>query len=244
MQLGGIGLALSLFLPWYSMVVPNLASEGFTIWEFDKTLFWGAVVVAVICVVQPKITSADGMGILFMLVGAAATGALIYKLWISPPIGMDGMQLEGSLKEMAEGFMEAMGVETKPAYGAYIAVAGTAAVMAGGFIGFRLAGDATAPYAHQQESWQSTHGDPYNANQRYVPPAPGQQYVNPPQPAQPQYAGDPNYSQRQIAPDPFAPPPAQAGYYDPVQQQQAQAAQQPAVPPDPFAVPPQQPPQG
>ena len=226
MQLGGIGLALSLFLPWYTMSVPNLASEGFTIWEFDKTLFWGAVVVASICVVQPKITSADGMGILFMIVGAAATAALIYKLWIDTPMGLGGVELEGSLKEMAQGFMDAMGVESKPAYGAFIATAGTAAVMVGGYIGFRSAGDAGAPYVHQQESWQSTHGDPYNANQRYTPPTPGQQYVAPQPPAQPQYAGDPNYSQRQVAPDPFAPPP--------------QPQQQPGVPPDPFAPPPQQ----
>jgi hypothetical protein len=222
-QLGGIGLALSLFLPWYSMVVPNLASEGFTIWEFDKTLFWGAVVVASLCVVQPKITSADGMGILFMLLGAAATGALVYKLWINPPLGMGGMELQGGLKEMAEGMMEAFGIETKPAYGAYIAVAGTAAVAAGGFIGFRMAPD-TASGQYAQESWQSTHGDPYNAQQqRYVRPeeqysAPQQQYMS----QQQQYASQQaNPAQRSIAPDPFAPP----------------AAMQP----DPFAVPPQQP---
>lgn len=216
MQLGGIGLALSLFLPWYALVMPNVASEGFTIYEFDKTMFWGAVVVAILCIVQPKITSPDGMGVLFMLIGAAATGALVYKFWIDPPLGINGVELQGSMKAMAEGMMEAFGVESKPAYGGYIAVAGSAAVMVGGFIGFRSAGEAAQPYQYQQESWQSTHGDPYNARQ----PRSGQQYVAPQQ----QYAAGANVNQRHMAPDPFAPPTAQ---------------------PDPFAVPPQppQPPQ-
>lgn len=138
-RVGGAALAVSVLLPWFALSVEQLASMGFTLRELERNAAILLVIVGVLCMVQPKLGSDDSSAMAYLAIGGLMTAAIVYKVFVSPPGSeyMNGLSVEGvSLKEM----LSAIGIEFKPAYGAFVGVAGAAAIAFGGLIQVRAGG--------------------------------------------------------------------------------------------------------
>lgn len=233
-QFGGLLLLVSLVLPYFAISFAGLGSHGFRLWTLDKGAFVLIAAYGLLAIAQLKMSSRESMALIYLICGGLFTAALVYRIWISPPgstpLGDLGSAVpsggSGSLTvngKSAEGltandFLEAMGIELKASYGAFVAMLGSVFFTVGAFLEFRAVGVAKAAGpAHNMEQAQ-----PVAAGQRYQPPtpqayAPVQAASNvPPDPfARPAQPAAPV-----VPPDPFAPP-----------------AQAPAAPPQPYVPP-------
>lgn len=259
-QFGGFLLLVSLALPYFALSFAGLGSHGFRLWSMDKGAFVLVAAYGLLALAQVKFSSRETAALIYLIVGALFTAALIYKFWISPPGSAPIGDLGGaagsatvngkSIARVSAGeLLKAMGIELKPSYGAYVAMLGSAFFTAGAFIEFRRPGAAAAPVGAPQGAvagapTAAATQQPVSPAQRYQAPIAGQAAnaatvaAVPPDPfAAPQQRPQPPV----IPPDPFAAP--QLRQQQPAQQQPAQqpVQQQPAqqyVPPAPPVPPP------
>lgn len=207
-RFGGALLAFSLVLPFFALSILDFNAVTFRLWTLDKGAFAVIAAFAVFALAQVKLADRDTTALIYMVVGALFTAALVYKLWISPPgsapigdlagadqsVTVNGKSTAVSSISTRE-LLDAIGIHQKATYGAYIATIGAAFVAIAAFL-----------------EWRSSSAEP--AQIAYDPHA--------------QFAGGPEYAQQAYAPQ--VPPPAAA-------QAQAVVPAQPAFAPDPFAPP-------
>jgi hypothetical protein len=228
-RFGGALLAVSLMLPYFAISFAGFAGVSFRLWTVDKGAFVLVAAFALMALAQVPISTRETTALIYLIVGAMFTAAIVYKVWISPPgsapIGdLGGLGGEGSLSINGKGasisslstrdILGAMGIEMKASYGAFVAMVGSAFFTVGAFLDWRGGGTVAAP---------------------------PQQFAQPPQYAAPQaYAGQPTAPQPQAQPqarsfpeDPFAP-----GNTPAAPQPPAQAAPQPPPAAPPQAGPP------
>lgn len=177
-RVGGAALAGSVLLPWFALSVEQLASMGFSLWDLERNAAILLVVVGLLCALQPKLGSDDSSAMAYLALGGLMTAAIVYKVFVSPPGSeyMNGLAVEGvSLKEM----LSAIGIEFKPAIGAYVGVAGAAAIALGGLIQVRAGGtkaalgmsvEEQAAYAALRPQTQMQPAQLAPGQQRYVAP--------------------------------------------------------------------------
>ncbi len=142
-RLGGVALAVSVLLPWFKMEIQQFASMGFSLREIDRNAAIGLALVGAFCAVQPRITAADSSAMIYTIIGVLVTGAIIYKVFVSPPGSgtMTELSLDGvSIKDL----LNSIGIEFNPTYGAFLGIAGAVAITIGSFVDLR-AGGAKAP---------------------------------------------------------------------------------------------------
>jgi hypothetical protein len=215
-QFGGFLLLVSLVLPYFTFSIAGLSGIDGTsqrLWSIDKGAFVLIAAYGLLALSQIRFSDArETVALIYMIIAAIVTAALIYRIWISPPLSgsefkVGGVSLRDALKQI--------GLEWKVGYGAYVAMLGSAFFLIGSFLEWRAAPGAGAV---QPVAQPLVHQPPQQYGQQAYAPQPGaQQQVYEP-PAQPM-----------APPDPFAPPA--------VPGQPAQPAQPTAPPPDPFAPP-------
>lgn len=223
-QFGGFLLLVSLVLPYFTLSIAGISSlpggNGMSqrLWSIDKGAFVLITAYGLLALSQIRFSpSRETVALIYMVVAAIVTAALIYRIWISPPLSGSSFKIGGvSLGDALKQF----GVEWKVGYGAYVAMLGSAFFLVGAFLEWRAApsgGAVQSPaqppvqppaYASQQQFQGQQYGQQQYGQQAYPQSGAEQTYVQPGQPAAP--------------PDPFAPPVEQA---------------QQAAPPDPFAPP-------
>lgn len=194
-QLGGVALAASVLLPWFKLEVEQLTSMGFSLREMDRNAAIGLAVIGSFCAAQPRIAAADASAMIFMVVGLLVTGAIVYKVFVSPPGSefMSDIQMEGvSIKDL----LNSIGIGFNPTYGAFLGIGGGAAITIGAFIGVRSGGAKepavslemlVAESAFQKEPVRPVKLAP--GQQRYVAPQ-ASGFAAPPMPGQsPQQPG-------------------------------------------------------
>ena len=213
-QFGGALILVSLALPWFAISLAGLGSQGFRVWTFDKGAFVLIAAYGLLAVAQIKMSSRDSMALIYLIIGGLMTSAFIYKIWISPPgsapIGDLG-GASGTSGMSAKDVLEAIGIEMKASYGAYVAFVGSLLFSFGAFTEYRAAGAKKEPAPAVATTYAA---QPQQPQQPQQPVAPGQRYQAP--------------APQAFSPDPFAPPAPQAA---------AVQAAAPQIPPDPFAPP-------
>lgn len=192
---------------------------GFTLLDIERNAAIVLAIVGVLCVLQPQLGSADSSATAYLAIGSLMTAVIGYKVFVSPPGSeyMNGLSVDGvSLKEM----LSSIGIEFKAAYGAFVGVAGAAAIAFGGLIQVR-SGGVKAPLLNVEEQAAHDALRPQNHIQP-VHLAPGQQRYVAPQTAvvQARPAGYVAQPQRGFVPQAYPGQPAQP---------QQQYAMQPAA---------------
>ncbi|MGB0871573.1 MAG: hypothetical protein ACPGWS_05785 [Solirubrobacterales bacterium] len=141
-RLGGAALAISVLLPWFKLEIQQFGSMGFSLREMDRNAAIGLALIGVFCAVQPRISAADASAMIYTIVGLLVTGAIIYKVFVSPPGSgtMSELSLDGvSIKDL----LNSIGIDFNPTYGAFLGIAGGAAITIGSFIDLRTGGVKT-----------------------------------------------------------------------------------------------------
>jgi hypothetical protein len=209
-QFGGALVLISLVLPWFGISVAGFDAIHFGVWKFDTAPGIVLAAYGLFAIAQIRLSSRDAMALIYLLISGLMTAALIYKIWISPPgsapIGdIGGVDVGISGKDLLKG----LGIDLKPTYGAYVAMIGSLLFVAGSFIEFRNAGMARDAVAAPNAAPTGMSQAPtISQGQRYQAPAP-QTYTADPFAVPQQAAGGAAAApQQQIAPDPFAVPPA------------------------------------
>jgi hypothetical protein len=251
-RFGGLLLMVSLFLPFYAFSFGGFSAMSFRLWSLDKGAFVVIAAVALMALMQARISDRSTTALIYLIVGGLFTAALIYRIWISPPGsapigdfgGLGGGEVTINGKKSAAGsfsandILEALGIKLKPTYGAYAAMLGSAFFTVAAFLEWRSAGIAPSTPGHvlqPREVAQPVHGQQQAAAQQ----AQQQQAWAPPAPAAPAPS---------VPADPFAPPtpPPAAFPSDPFapSAEPATAPQPPpaAPQPPPAGTPPQRPP--
>lgn len=201
-RLGGAALTASVLLPWFKLDVQQIFSESFSLLDLDRNAAILLVAVGAFCVVQPKLGQPDQAAVAFMAVGGLATAAIVYKVFVAPPgsselseLGIDGATLKELLKQL--------GITFNATIGAFVGIAGAAAVFAGAFTEYRAGGAARTEdiggmspetlAALTKSPAQSAPVELQPGQQRYVAPQPQVAYAAPP--PQPDYAPPPQAAQ-------------------------------------------------
>lgn len=226
-RFGGLLLAVSLVLPFYAFSFGGFSAMSFRLWSLDKGAFVVIAAIALLALMQARISDRSTTALIYLIVGGLFTAALIYRIWISPPGsapigdfgGLGGGEVTINGKKSAAGsvsandILEALGIKLKPTYGAYAAMLGSVFFTVAAFLEWRSAGNAPGPtVAVAQPPVQGRAA----FEQAYVPAAPAvpaPPVAPPPPPAE-------------FPTDPFAPqaPPGAAAPQPP-----------PVIPADPFA---------
>ncbi|MBJ7458274.1 MAG: hypothetical protein JHD02_03705 [Thermoleophilaceae bacterium] len=207
-QFGGALILVSLALPWFALSLAGLGSQGFRVWTFDKGAFVLIAAYGLLAIAQVRMSSRSSMALIYLIIGGLMTSAFIYKIWISPPgsapIGDLG-GASGVSGVSAKDVLEAIGIEMKASYGAYVAFVGSLLFTFGAFTEYRAAGSSpkSAPTIGLVQA--NAPQQPVAPAQRYRAPAPQafapDPFAPPASQAAVAQAGAP-----QIPPDPFAPP--------------------------------------
>lgn len=221
-QFGGFLLLVSLVLPYFAISIAGLGGYGFRLWTVDKGAFVMVAAYGLIALSQVTFADRQTQSVIFLIIGALFTAALVYKIWISPPgsapIGDTlGGKIPGGSDVSARDVLKELGIDLKASYGAFVAIIGSLFFTAGAFLEWRSAGSAPAGPVYVQNP------------QPGMPPEqqPGMGFYGPATPqASPQQIYAP--PAQAMPPDPFAPPLA-------APRQAAPAAQVPPgyVPPRP-----------
>lgn len=219
-QFGGFLLLVSLALPYFTFQMATLLSMNQRLWTIDKGAFVLIAAYGLLALTQVRFSpSRETVALIYMIVAGLVTAAIIYRVWISPPLG--GLDIKYGGVSLSDVLKQA-GFEWKVGYGAYVAMLGSAFFLVGSFLEWRSApsGEAAPPQVYnpqQQFQGQQQYGQQQYGQQTYAQPEAQQTYA---QPAAP--------------PDPFAPPAA------PTQPTAAPPPQPPEPPAPPQA--PQRPP--
>lgn len=186
-RIGGAALAASVLLPWFVLEVEQLASMGFSLRELERNAAIILVLVGFLCMAQPKLGSADASATAYLAIGGLMTAAIIYKVFVSPPGSqyMNDLQMEGvSLKEL----LNSIGIQFKASYGAYLGLAGAAAIAVGALMQVRAGGAKDLGLSVEEQAAfdalrPKTSAKPVQlapGQQRYVAPQPQQYSMQPP----------------------------------------------------------------
>lgn len=188
-RIGGAALAISVLLPWFALEVAQLSlSEGFSLRKFEQNAAIILVVVGVLCMVQPRLGSADATATAYLAIGGLMAAAIIYKVFVSPP-GSEYMDLASADGVSVKQVLSSMGIEFKPSHGAYVGIAGAAAIAFGGFVQLRAGGspkdlglsvEEQAAFAGLRPHTPIQPVELSPGQQRYVAPAPPQFAMQPP----------------------------------------------------------------
>lgn len=232
-RFGGFLLLVSLVLPYFALSFVGLGGFNFRLNTVDKGALVLVAAYGLLALAQVRFSTRETMAMIYLIVGVLFTGALIYKLWISPPgsapigdipVSAGKITINGQDTDLGnvstQDVLKTFGATLKPTYGAYVAMVGSAFFTVGAFIEWRKSGAQSAGAHGAQLQQQQQLAQPQVQPQQRPAAAPGYQ--------QPAYSQQPSPAAR---PDPFAPPVAvaanpQAAVAQPVPSEAPQAIPQ------------------
>ncbi len=210
-RFGGFLLLVSLVLPYFALSFVGLGGFNFRLNTVDKGALVLVAAYGLLALAQVRFSTRETMAMIYLIVGVLFTGALIYKIWISPPGSAPISDIPGNAGDLTvngqkldlgnvstQDVLKAFGATLRPTYGAYVAMLGSAFFTFGAFLEWRKSGAANSgAYGGQLQNSQQL-AQPHGGLQQQPAVAQGYQ--------QPSFA--PQQPPVNAAPDPFAPPAA------------------------------------
>ncbi len=208
-RFGGFLLLVSLVLPYFALSFVGLGGFSFRLNTVDKGALVLVAAYGLLALAQVRFSTRETMAMIYLIVGVLFTGALIYKIWISPPgsapigdipgnagdLTVNGQKLDlGNVS--TQDVLKAFGATLKPTYGAYVAMLGSAFFTVGAFLEWRKSGTASSgAYGEQLQNLQQL-AQPQGGPLQQPAAAPSYQ----------QQSYSPQQAPASAVPDPFAPP--------------------------------------